>query len=195
MDCPRTQITAQARPPAGVVGWLALGLAATIASAAPASAQRTDSLPIGARVRVHFLHPPPAGFDGVLVAVDSFSLTLTTSDGSPQVAPLDEIARLERYSGRLSGGTAFGRGARTGALIGLGTSAFLMVVASMNPCEGECLMPPKTAAALVSIPLIALTTAMGGIIGSQRRELWVPLPNPGCPQLAQRSGGRPRRCR
>ncbi len=181
--------------PPRLVKWLSLGAAVAIAAAAPASAQRIDSLPIGARVRVQFRHPPPSAYDGVLVAADSLSLTLRASDGSPQVAPFDEIARLEQYAGPISARMGFRRGARTGALIGLGTSAFLMVVASMNPCEGECLMSPTAAAAIVSIPLIGLTTAVGGIIGSQRRELWVPLPNPGCSEVARRSGERPSRCR
>jgi hypothetical protein len=177
------------------VRWWPLGLAAAIASAAPASAQRADSLPIGARVRVHFRHPPPAAYDGVLVALDSFSLTLTTPDGSSQIAPLDEIARLEQYVGRLSRGMAFRRGARTGALIGLGTSAFLLVVAAMNPCEGECLMAPTAAAAVVAVPVTALTTAIGGMIGSRHRDLWIALPRPGCPEHTQRSGEGQSPCR
>ena len=173
--------------------WLSLGVAVGIAAAAPASAQRADSSPIGARVRVHFLHPPPATYDGVLVAADSFSLTLKTSDGSPKIAPLDEIARLEQYVGQLSGGMGFSRGARTGMFVGIGTTAFLVVYGIM--CGEACLVSTPAGAAAVGIPLTAFTTAMGGIIGSQRRQLWVPLPNPGCREPAQRSGERPRRCK
>ena len=38
----------------------------------------------------------------------AFGLTLKASDGSPQVIPLDEIVRLERYDGRLSSYTGSG---------------------------------------------------------------------------------------
>ena len=61
-----------------------------------------------ARVRVQPFHRPPAQVVGVLVAVDSVGLTLKASDGSPQVIPLDEIVRLERYDGRLASYTGSG---------------------------------------------------------------------------------------
>jgi hypothetical protein len=149
--------------PAGLVRWLAVGLAATIASAAPASTQRTDSLPIGARVRVHFLHPPPAAFDGVLVATDSFSLTLTTSDGSPRVAPFDEVARLEQYVGQLSGGMGFKRGARTGMMVGIGTTAFLVVYGFM--CGEACLIRTPAGAAAVAFRSLGLLRRWVGLSG------------------------------
>ena len=192
MDYSGTPTTAQARRPTGLVRWLAFGLAATVAFATSVAAQRADSLPIGARVRVQFRHPPPASYDGTLVAVDSLSLTLTASNGMPQVAPFDEITRLEQYVGPISGGMGFSRGARTGMWVGIGTTAFLVVYGFM--CGEACLVRTPEGAAAVGIPLTGFTTLIGGIIGSQRRELWVPLPNPGC-ALTQRSGERPGRCK
>jgi len=85
-----------------VTAWFALAVAAAVVFAPPATAQRADSLRIGARVRVQPLHRPPPQVAGVLVAVDSVNLTLRDSDGSPQVVPLDEINRLERYDGQIS---------------------------------------------------------------------------------------------
>jgi hypothetical protein len=61
---------------------MALALAAVISFAAPASAQRADSLRIGARVRVQPFDRPPPQLAGVVAAVDSVNLTLNDSHGS-----------------------------------------------------------------------------------------------------------------
>ena len=120
----------------------------------------------------------------MVVDVDSVNLTLRDSDGPPQIVPLDEIVRPERYDGRISSFAGFRRGARRGFMIGLGTSAFVWAIAFIVPeCQGECVMTAKEEAALITVPLIAVTTALGGIIGSQYRTVWTRLPIPGCPDI------------
>lgn len=121
----------------------------------------------------------------MLVAADSVNLTLNDPNGSPQVVPLDEIVRLERYDGQLGSFEGLRRGARRGFLIGLGTTTVLMVVSLVVPCQGECDMSPPQFAALVGVLLTAVTTTLGGIIGSQYRAVWTRLPIPGCPDIVQ----------
>jgi hypothetical protein len=71
-------------------------------------------------------------------------------------------------------------------MIGLGTSAFVWAFAFIVPeCQGECAMTAKEEAALITVPLIAVTTALGGIIGSRNRAVWTSLPIPGCPDIVQ----------
>ena len=174
------------RAPRRVIACLALALSAAVMSAVPASAQRADSLRIGAQVRVQPLLRPPPQVAGTVVAVDSVHLTLKDSHGSPQIVPLDEIVRLERYDGQISSFAGFRRGARRGFMIGLGTSAFIWAIAFIVPeCQGECVMSAKEEAALITVPLIAVTTTVGGIIGSQYRAVWTRLPIPGCPDIVQ----------
>lgn len=165
--------------------WMALALGAVISFAAPASAQRADSLRIGARVRVQPLHRPPPQVAGVVAAVDSVNLTLNDSHGSPQIVPLDEILRLERYDGQLGSYEGLRRGARRGFLIGLGTTTVLLVVSLIVPCQGECDMSAPQFAVLLGGTVTAATTVLGGIIGSQYRAVWTRLPIPGCPDIVQ----------
>lgn len=170
-----------------VTAWFALAVAASIASAAPATAQRADSLRIGARVRIQPFHRPPPQVAGVVAAVDSVGLTLTDSHGSPQFVPHDEIVRLERYDGHISSFTGFRRGARRGLMIGLGASAFLTLVALITPtCQSDCASISETAeVVLLSASVTAATTTLGGIIGSQYLSVWTRLPIPGCPDIVQ----------
>src|SRR5262245_57361152 len=130
--------------------------------------------------------PAPPQVAGVVVALDSVNLTLEDSDGSLQIVPLGEIVRLERYDGRVSSVGGFRRGARRGFMIGLGTSAFIWAIALIVPeCQGECAMTATEQAAVITVQLSGLTTAIGGIIGSQYRAVWTSLPIPGCPDIVQ----------
>ncbi|HTK52254.1 MAG TPA: hypothetical protein VL308_10230 [Gemmatimonadaceae bacterium] len=167
---------------------LALVVATVMISATTALAQRADSLRIGARVRVQPIHRPPPQVAGEVVAVDSVGLTLKDSHGSPQFVPLDEINRLERYDGRISSFAGLRRGARRGLMIGLGASAVIWAIAVINTnpsCGGDCLLSPKEEAAVLTVGLTAVSTTLGGIIGSQYRAVWTSLPIPGCPDIVQ----------
>lgn len=170
-----------------VTAWFALVAAAATISASPVSAQRADSLRIGARVRVQPIHRPPPQVAGEVVAVDSVGLTLKDSHGSPQFVPFDEINRLERYDGKISAFAGFRRGARRGLLIGLGASAFMALVSLVTPgCQGDCVPSSETAeVVLLSASVTAVSTTLGGIIGSQYRSVWTRLPIPGCPDIVQ----------
>ena len=71
-------------------------------------------------------------------------------------------------------------------MIGLGASAVIWAIGVMNPsCGAECALSPTEEAAVITIPLIATTTAVGGIIGSQYRSVWTSLPIPGCHDIVQ----------
>lgn len=166
-------------PPPPLYG---LAAATLLLHAAPAAAQRADDLPVGAQVRIHRVTAPPARVSGVLARVDSATLTVTNRDSTnPVVVPRVDVASLEQLTGRRSAGSAFWRGAGRGALVGVGVSAVLLGAAFVsqrrNPCN-DCFITAPMAAGAVSVPLTALTTLAGGVVGLRFRERWAPLPRP-----------------
>lgn len=159
-----------------------LGFVASLTAACDVAAQRADSLPIGARVRVHRHDAPPRIVSGVLLGVDSTGLTLAAAHGAPpRTVAAADVARLERHAGRRPTAAAFGRGAARGALVGLALSAVLLGAALVdeqrNPC-GDCFINAPVAAGIVAVPLTAGSTLIGGVIGLGRRDRWVRVAYP-----------------
>ena len=70
-------------------------------------------------------------------------------------------------------------------MIGLGASAFLVVVGLIVPGGGDSGISKTEEIVLLTASLTAITTTLGGIIGSQYRSVWTRLPIPGCPDIVQ----------
>jgi hypothetical protein len=153
-------------------------LVALLGVAAPVRAQRADALPVGVRVRVHRVNPPPYAI-GILVRGDSSSLTLLTDGGQEQVLSLSEVDRLERHVGRRSAGAAFRRGAQRGALVGVivgGAATYAALLDEhRNPC-GDCFINAPMAIGALSVVFAGVSTLVGGAIGSARRDQWKAVP-------------------
>ena len=155
---------------------------AVLAAPLTAAAQQTDRLPVGTRVRVHLLNPPPPVVTGVLVGSDSGGLTIAAPDGSRRrIIPTAEVARLERYVSARPAGVAFRRGAKRGALVGLGLSAVYLtaglVAERRDPCQ-DCMFPVPIVAAVVTVPVTAGSALIGGVIGVGTRHRWARVAYP-----------------
>lgn len=156
-------------------------LLALCAVATPVRAQRADSLPVGARVRVHRRSPPPTVV-GILVRADGTSLTLAIPEtGTEQVVPRREVARLERHVGRLAEGDAFRRGAQRGAFVGAlvgGVATYTaLLVERRRPCQ-DCMINAPMAVGAISVVFLGLSTLVGGAAGAAHPDRWEPVPLP-----------------
>jgi len=147
----------------------------------PTYAQPTVPLPVGGRVRITRVEPPPAVIIGRLTQVDTASLTVINGAGSIVIVPRAEIARIEHSEGHRTAGAAFLRGAGRGALIGAGATVVLLGVAYVadrrRPCH-DCWATAPVAAAAVSVPLTTLSALVGGFVGLRFQERWTLLPSP-----------------
>ena len=145
-------------------------------------AQQAESLPIGARVRVHPLTPPLVPVTGVLVRADSAGLVIAGRDDARlRSIPVREVSRLERHVFTRPKGSAFVRGAGRGALVGLALSAVLVGAAVVedrrNSCH-DCFVNARLAAAVVAVPLTAVSSLVGGAVGLSTRERWARVAYP-----------------
>jgi hypothetical protein len=163
-----------------------IGLVASLTLAGDAAAQRADSLPVGARVRVHRQGVPQRVVSGLLLRSDSTGLTLAAANSAPPWSiAATEVVRLERHAGRRSAAGAFGRGAGRGALVGLALSAVLLgavlVEEQRNPSDSFISAP--VAAGIVAVPLTAGSILIGGVIGLGRRDRWTRVAYPEPPAV------------
>lgn len=162
--------------------------------AVPALAQRADSLPVGARVRARLVYPPPGHVVGTLVGRDSATLTIAVAgERQPVVLRHDEVADLQRSIARLTAEEAFARGARRGALVGLGVSAVLVGFGlytdyrAVNSASGVMASATLLTGA-AGAAITATTTLIGGAIGRADPDRWtrVPLAPRVTPRVAPR---------
>lgn len=93
------------------------------------------------------------------------------------------LKSLEVSQGVRSRSEQAGRGAGTGLLVGGGIALALLTVGlAMDIADGgcaDCMITGTGIAAVVSVPIVALTTTVGLIVGvNSEREVWkrVPLP-------------------
>lgn len=181
-DAARAATTGTMRrvPRGGVAGaLLALGL---LVPTSAAHAQRIDVLPAGARVRVYPRVRPPLVVQGTVVRADSGVLTLAVGRRrTTRELAAGDIHRIEQLVGRRSVGSALGRGALRGALVGAGigvlATGITAVAERRDPCD-ECFIPMTAAVGAASVAFTMATTAVGGVVGLLRRDRWetVPLP-------------------
>jgi hypothetical protein len=147
----------------------------------PLPAQRVDSLTIGAQVRVGQLTLDRRSVTGRFRSRDSLSFVISTSDSAAALTsiPMRDISGVEVMVGLRTPGQAFRRGARTGALLGLGLSAVLMTVSVVTDVRnfncGECLSGTRLAA-VVSAAVIVTSTVAGGVSARRETERWQQVP-------------------
>jgi len=149
----------------------------TVAGPALLGAQRIDSLPAGARVRVVLR---PAG-RGVVAATylraDSAGLVVAPAGGAAATYAWHDVRRVERHAERLTAGEAFGRGAQRGARIGAYLSAAALVVAVYSDVRRPCHCGLSTTAAVATVGTLytGLFALAGGALGLGQRDRWVPV--------------------
>jgi hypothetical protein len=190
------------RPSHALARVLAGALLALAAPPTVAGAQRADSvraavappsplagvaLPRGATVRVRLLNPPPAAVTGTVQRVDAGVLVLAaTREPRTYTIAADQVAGIERLEARRPAGRSLARGARRGALVGLGLSAAALGYLAIEsrgtrsdaPCIGLCFTTAQ-AVAIVTVPVTVTSTVFGGALGLLGRgERWVPVRAP-----------------
>jgi len=146
----------------------------------PLHAQRRADLAVApsSRVRVMVSERPPGKVVGNFIGADSVALhVIDPSTGVVTAVTWSTVRTVEVRTRRRSARTAFGRGAKAGA-IAFGTIAVLgvayAVVWDLNDgCEGIDYCVPAT---LVAIPFGYLATvtgtALGGVVGLANRDRW-----------------------
>ena len=147
--------------------------------ARPALAQHDAALRAGVTVRVERRIGVPPTVRGSLVARDSFSVVLSALDDPSRLTSiaLTDIRRLEVAESRRTAGQAFRRGARRGALVGLGLSAGLMVIGVVDDRrQNDSWISGKALAAIGGVVVTTFTTITGGLIGLTSRERWQRIP-------------------
>jgi hypothetical protein len=151
---------------------------ALLTVAAPVRAQRADALPVGVRVRVHRLNPPPVAI-GILLRSDSAGLTLAKRNGEQQMLSWSEVTRVDRHVGQRSAGEGFKRGAQRGALVGAvvgGAATYAALLSEQrNPCDG-CMISGSMVVGALSVVFLGVSTLVGGAIGSTQRDRWKAVP-------------------
>lgn len=157
----------------------AVTVAALVAAARPAAlgAQRVDSLPSGARVRI-VLRPASRGVvDATYLRADSAGLAVTPGRGAAATYAWQDVRRVERHAERLTAGEAFGRGAQRGARVGAYLSAAALAVAAYSDLRRPCHCQLTTTAAVgaVGVFYTGLFAVTGGALGLGHRDRWVPV--------------------
>ena len=152
---------------------LAALLAVALVVPGPLGAQPLDSLAAGARVRV-IRHIPPPMVVGTVVRADSLGLVIAR-DREPSMMTMSwsDLRRVDVSRGRRPTGEAFARGAKTGALIGvgLGLVATGLAIRADRECN-DCMIPVTVIIVPVSVAFAGATTLVGGMIGVAGRERW-----------------------
>jgi hypothetical protein len=84
-----------------------------------------------------------------------------------------ELRRVDISSGQRPTGEAFRRGAKTGALIGIGVGlvATGLAIRADRECN-DCMIPSTMIALPLSVVFTGATTLVGGMIGVANREQW-----------------------
>ncbi len=161
----------------------AVGAALTLLCA-PLLGQRTDELPVGARVRVTVdrdtwsrgILVPVGQFTGTLVLANADSLHVNQSRVNElKVIDWAHVKRLEVYDGTASRGRSARRGAKYGFIAGAAVSTVLLLTAANRSDSGSDIswISPSGEALLIAVPLTLVTTGIGAIIGlSGGRDRW-----------------------
>lgn len=157
---------------------LMLAAAAAIPHVSPA--QRVDSLVVGAQVRVDRLQPERKFIRGTYTSHDSITLVVAAIDGARDLIalPLRDVGKVEVLTSVMASDQAFWRGAKRGALVGLGIGAVLVTLAALAEAKspgncGECYLSGTQLAFGASLLIIPISTLIGGASGAAGRETWV----------------------
>ncbi len=150
---------------------LALLLLAAVSSAAPAQEAAPPPTPVdsAAYVRVQQRFAVPRRVTGALVAADAQSVTVLSARSGMVTTPLAELAWMDVSMGRLSRGEGARRGARNGLIGGLAVGVVLVGLGAASDAGegcGDCFLSATTGAVLLSLPLTALTTVGGALLGA-----------------------------
>jgi hypothetical protein len=127
-------------------------------------------------VRVRLRAPTSALFEGVLVDVDSASLTINEHDRRLTLWP-GQIQRVERRVGSRPKRPAFVNGAALGLVAGGALAIVIARSTSPGYCR-NCEFFKPSSATIISIPLVASFTVLGGVIGVARRTEWAEVRYP-----------------
>ena len=152
---------------------LATFLALALFAAPPLGAQPLDSLAAGARVRVARYAPPPRVV-GTVVRSDSLTLVIVPDRGpSTMIMSWSDLEQVDISRGQRPTGEAFARGAKAGALIGvgLGLVATGLAVREDRECS-DSMIPITLIVAPLSVAFAGVTTLAGGMVGVAARERW-----------------------
>lgn len=156
--------------PAILLSHAAVVIVLGLVAAGPLEAQRLDSLPVGARLRVLATQH---AVRGTLIRADSTGLLLAPADGGPSVfAPVAELRRVDVSEGSPPAWGAFQRGAGIGFLVGAGIGVVATALASQSHDGDAIIIPTQDLVRLLSIGFTGVTTLGGGLIGVASRERW-----------------------
>ena len=160
-----------------------LALAAAAMLPALVSAQRADSLVVGAQLRVDRLQPERKYIRGTYTSHDSVKLVIAALDGARDLIelPLRDIGAVELLTAVRPSDKAFVEGAKRGALVGLGIGAILVTLGALADSRtpgncGDCFVTGTSLAVGASFLIIPLSALIGGASGSASRETWVEVP-------------------
>lgn len=147
------------------------------------SAQRVDSLVVGAQLRVDRLQPERKSIRGTYTSLDSVKLVIAALDGARDLIelPLRDIGTVELLTAVRPSDQAFLEGAKRGALIGLGIGAVLVTLGALADSRtpgncGDCFISGTGLAVGASLLIIPISTLIGGASGAAGREKWVEIP-------------------
>jgi len=144
--------------------------------AVPATAQETNALSPGTRVRVEAPTVTDARATGSLASIDATALHLTLADGETLTVPRDAVESIEVSAGRRS---HWVRGAGIGALVGLAFSGTLAIIGA-NEGDGELTSLDNAMYGAFIVVTTAGSAVVGGITGALiRTEQWEPVPASG----------------
>lgn len=157
-----------------VVLQAALALSAVLLSAAPAAAQRPDSLPARTVVRVTPTLRPARQVVGAIESADSLRFRVVTRQHDVVEYPYDAVASVEVARGMTRVPGAVGRGARRGFLVGatIGLVATGAALAYDFHGGGEAFVPASLLIGAYSVAFTGVTTVAGALIGSVPRTNW-----------------------
>jgi hypothetical protein len=148
-----------------------------VAVATPAAAQQQNAVAVGARVRVS-----ASGRDviGAWRGADSAALHVLEGAQRPvTTVPRSTVQRLAVSEGVVPGN--FGRGAKRGALIGLGGGVLLFALAAWHDAvtpRSTFWTPVMTAAITGAVVLPPAATMIGGALTRHDTERWRAVPVP-----------------
>jgi hypothetical protein len=152
----------------------------TIGSAPRLSAQRADSLRVGADIRVDRWQPTRQWYRGTYHSRDSLNFVLASPEDPRDLIaiPLRDLGGVEMLVGRRTAGAAFRRGAGRGALVGLAASAVMMTVGLISDQQeqDDVFIPATAVAGALSVLTTGVTTLVGGLIGVANRNQWQTVP-------------------
>jgi hypothetical protein len=148
--------------------------------AAPLHAQHADSLRVGAQVRVDRWQPAREFYRGTYQSRDSGVFVITSQDDLLERVsiPIRDIGAVEMLVGQRTVGEGLRRGARKGALIGIGASAVLMTLAAISDAreDADVFISGKAVAGVLSVLLTGVTTLVGSAIGAAHQDIWAKVP-------------------